>query len=153
MHIRPRRLELAIAAIIFALGALMAGAAWRMPMGTASLPGPGFMPLALGILLAATSLAVAARCVAMMAGPAEEPAPLGHRFIYVTFAALLGVAWLFDRVGFLTSIFLFMFVLLAALSPLNWWRAALGAVTAVALSYVFFSVLLGLNLPRTPLPF
>lgn len=152
MHIRPHRLELSIAAIIFALGAFMAGTAWHMPMGTANLPGPGFMPLAIGLLLAAVSLAVAARCVATVA-PAEKPAPLGHRFIYVTFAALLGVAWLFERIGFLISIFLFMFILLVALSSLNWWRAALGAAAAVAISYVFFGVVLGLNLPRTPLPF
>ncbi|MSP88276.1 MAG: tripartite tricarboxylate transporter TctB family protein [Alphaproteobacteria bacterium] len=152
MNVRPRRLELTIAAIIFALGALMAGSAWHMPMGTTSLPGPGFLPLAIGILLTATSLTVAARC-AMAAGPAEEPTLLGHRFIVVTFAALLGVAWLFERVGFPISIFLFMFVLLVALSPLNWWRAALSAAAAVAVSYVFFGVVLGLNLPRTPLPF
>lgn len=152
MRIRPHRLELSIAAIIFALGAFMAGTAWHMPMGTANLPGPGFMPLVVGALMTAAAFVIAARCVAT-AKSVEEPIPLGHRFIYVTFAALLGTAWLFERVGFLVSVFLFMFVMLAALSPLNLWHSALGAVAAVAASYAFFGLVLGLSLPRMPLPF
>jgi hypothetical protein len=152
MRIRPHRLELSIALVIFALGASMAGTAWHMPMGTANLPGPGFMPLVIGVLMAVTALAIAARCVAI-ANRAEEPVSLGHRLIYATFAVLLGVAWLLERVGFLISAFLFMFVLLATLSPLNWRRSALGAAAVVALSYLFFSLVLGLSLPRAPLPF
>jgi len=68
------------------------------------------------------------------------------------FIALIIVAGLlFERVGFIVTSTLFLFVMLASLSPLGWWRSLLAAVAAsIATSYIFQN-LLGVTLP--PLPF
>ena len=55
-----RRGEAAIAALLMALGLYVVWASSEMPAGSISLPGPGFFPTALGVLLILSALGIVA---------------------------------------------------------------------------------------------
>ena len=144
-----KRLELYILLTLAALAVFVVWEAARMPSGTLSLPGPGMLPLALGTLLAMSSLALI--LLSRRADPeAEGPIILGNRQVVISFLVLLGAGLLFERAGFIVASTLFLFLQLLMLSPLGWWRAMSAAVvTTFALHYVFQG-LLGVQLPPLP---
>jgi len=144
-----RRLEIAVAVSLLLLGAFATWGAAEMPFGTAAMPGPGMMPMALGLLL---MLSAAGLIVLELRAPATDAAVvLGNRHVALGIALIIVAGLLFERVGFIVTSTLFLFVMLASLSPLGWWRSLLVAVAAsIATSYIFQN-LLGVTLP--PLPF
>ena len=118
-----------------------------MPQGTAALPGPGMLPLALGVLIALCAIAL---IVFGRASP-DEPVALGTRHVALALAAVLAAGLLWERAGFLITATLFLFVLLWTLSPLGWWRSFIAAVIGAAAARYVFQNLLNVVLP--PLPF
>jgi hypothetical protein len=149
MPVEVRRIELAVAIALLILGVLVAATAARMPMGSPSLPGPGFLPLILGILIAVVAAIVGVRSLTT---PGQaEPVLLGHANIAITAVALIGVSLLFERLGYFPSVIAFMFVMLVTISPLNWRRSAVAAIVVAVACHLFFDVLLGVRLP--PMPF
>ena len=144
-----RRLTLAVAAALFLLGAFAAWQASRMPFGSAALPGPAVMPLALGILL---MVCTAALVVTERVAPASiEMVPLGHRHVALGIGAVIVAGLIWERAGFIVTATLFLFVMFVALSTLGWWRSLAAAVAASVAAAFMFQRLLGVNLP--PLPF
>ena len=121
-----------------------------MPSGTVSLPGPGFIPVVLGVLLALTSLALLVKRLVTRSAY-DEPVVIGHRHITLALLTIVGASFLFEPAGYLITSALFLFILLKALSTLGWWRSALAAIAAAVVSKYFFHDLLSVVLP--PLPF
>jgi len=112
-----RRLEIAVAVSLLLLGAFATWAAAEMPFGTAAMPGPGMMPMALGLLL---MLSAAGLIVLELRGPATDAAVvLGNRHVALGIALIIVAGLLFERVGFIVTSTLFLFVMLASLSPLS----------------------------------
>jgi hypothetical protein len=149
MTVSFRRLEIAVAVAFILLGAFATWEAARMPLGSAGMPGPGMMPLALGVLLMLSS---AALVVLDWKAPQVEPRVLlGNRHVALTVAATVIAGLAFERAGFLVTSTLVLFAMLAALSTLGWWRSLLAAIAASVATLYFFQKLLGVNLP--PLPF
>ena len=149
MTVSFHRLEIAVAIAFILLGAFAAWEAARMPLGSAAMPGPGMMPLALGVLLMLSSAALV--ILDWKAPQPEAPVLLGNRQVALTVAATIIAGLLFERAGFLVTSTLFLFVMLLALSTLGWWRSLLASVAASVAALYFFQKLLGVNLP--PLPF
>src|SRR5687768_12955470 len=118
-----------------------------MPQGTAALPGPGMLPLGLGLLIAACSITL---IVVGRATP-DEPVAVGNRQVACALLAVLAAGLLWERAGFLITATLFLFVLLWMLSPLGWWRSLLAAAAGAAVARFAFQNLLNVVLP--PLPF
>jgi Na+-transporting NADH:ubiquinone oxidoreductase subunit NqrB len=134
--------------------AALAGAAvffvWQslsLPFGGVGLPGPGFFPFALGVVLAVFALAIFVR-----AGrePAGEPVHLGHRDVLVVFAALVGVALTFEQLGTYVSLGAFVTILLVAIAKSALWRIVLGVGLGMVAVWVVFKMLLGVQLPTGP---
>ena len=141
-----RRLEAGVAVALLLLGVFAVWEGARMPQGSAALPGPGMLPVALGVLLAICSVAL----IVVRSGVAERVS-VGHRQIAVGLLAVLAAGALRERAGFLITSTLVLFVLLWSWSPLGWWRALLAALLAsVAVRYVFQNLL---NVVLPPLPF
>jgi len=131
------------------LGAFATWEAARMPFGTAAMPGPGMMPMALGVLL---MLSAAGLVVLELKAPVTDAAVLlGTRHVALAAAAIVVAGLLFERAGFLITSSLFLFVMLVALSALGWWRSLLAAVAVSIAARYLFQNLLGVTLP--PLPF
>jgi hypothetical protein len=144
-----RRLEIAVMVFLLLLGAFATWEASRMPFGTAAMPGPGMMPMALGVLL---MLSAAGLVVLELKAPVTDAAVLlGTRHVALAVAAIVVSGLLFERAGFLITSSLFLFLMLVALSALGWWRSLLAAVAVSIAARYLFQNLLGVTLP--PLPF
>lgn len=144
-----RRLEVGVGVALLLLGVFAAWEGARMPQGTAGLPGPGVMPVALGVVLALCSVAL--MTMSARATAAGEPVAIGHRRITGAVLALFVAGLLWERAGFLVTSSLFLFVLLWTLSTLGWWRSLVAAVLGAVAARFVFQHLLDVRLP--PLPF
>src|SRR5512145_2556624 len=78
-----------------AAGAFFAGFAVLLPFGRVGLPGPGFLPFVLGIVLGALALAIL--FYTWRDRRDGEPIFVGHRDVLVAILALAGVAVAFDQ--------------------------------------------------------
>ena len=152
MNASTRRVELAVAIVLLAIGLLAALGAARMPLGTASLPGPGMTPMIEAILLALCAVVILKQRFKEPAG-ADDPLVLGHRHVVLAVFSIIGVGLLLERAGFLVTGSLFLFVLLWAFSTLGWWRSLLASVLACTVVMFVFRHLLNVALPRFPFSF
>jgi Na+-transporting NADH:ubiquinone oxidoreductase subunit NqrB len=145
----PARLgELLIAIALVAAGVLFVWQSAVLPFGEVGLPGPGFFPFVLGILLSVFALTIVVRTVRQRR---EDPVVyLGHRDILVVFAALVGVGFAFERLGAYATLGLFTAALLLLVARTSLWRGVLGATLGMVAVWVFFKVLLGVQLPAGP---
>jgi hypothetical protein len=141
-NISPRTGELCIAGVLLALAAFVIVEGTRMPVGTWALPGPGYFPIALGIILAAVSVAL------LLRRPEQtENVELFHSNGLITIGAIAGAAFLFERIGAIPAFGLFLAALFYLLGEARWWSAiALGA-TGAGLTWLLFVYLLQLQLP------
>ena len=148
MTVSLRRFEIAVAVSLLLLGAFATWEATKMPFGTAALPGPAMMPLALGIMLMLCSAALA---VVELKSPATPtPVTLGNRHIALAVAAIVVAGIVFERVGFLLTSTAFLFAILVTVSTLGWWRSLLAAIAASLAAQFLFQRLLGVTLPALP---
>ena len=147
-QVRLRNGVVASACVLAAIGALFIWQASLLDLGDFGLPGPGFFPLALAILVVALSIIIALGQWRTVSN--DESFELGHRDVLIVFAAGLMVPLLFDLLGAYITLGLFgvvVLILVARVSPLVSIAAcALGMVA----SFYFFQVLLGLQMPTGP---
>jgi putative tricarboxylic transport membrane protein len=146
------RLERGICLALFALSVFVVWQSARMPGGTLSLPGPGMLPLAIGVLLGLSSLALILR--SLRPGPDHaEAVVVGNRRIAAAFLALILAGLAFERIGFLATGTLFLFVLLRMLSPLGWLGSLVAGFVAALIMNLAFLHGLGVSLPAYPWSF
>lgn len=144
MHVPSRMGEAALSLVLAGLGAAVAMGGGRMPLGTLSLPGPGFFPLALGALLA---LAGAAWAAVTLARGSSEPVSLGGWRPWSTLAVLATAALAFEPLGAPLTLALMLAALFRILGDLGLARALGYGVVASAVAYLVFTRLLGVGLP------
>lgn len=145
--ITTRTGEIVMAAALIAAAAFFVWQSLYLPFGGIGLPGPGFFPLTLGIVLALLALAIFAR---VYAEPGGDPVHLGHRDVLIVFAGLAGVALTFEALGAYVSLGALTAVLLLTIAKSALWRVALGTVLGMAAVWLVFKVLLGVQLPTGP---
>jgi putative tricarboxylic transport membrane protein len=117
---------------------------WRMPLGAPSAPGPGLLPLALGLVLAALAGAALVQ---------DAPAPdesIARRRVALVGAFLVLYPLLLPRVGFGATTALVLFALGRVIAPLAPARLALFALVATVVAVVLFRQLLAVPLPVGP---
>jgi hypothetical protein len=152
-------------------GLLMAGAlaltgiifAWQaalLDLGQVGLPGPGFFPLVLALLLAIFSAAIALEGWLSSAKDGakdraketakDEPLEFGHPQVLITFVALLAVPILFEPLGALIALGLLSAVLLVFIARLSPLLAIVWSAVGMAASWYLFEELLGVRLPTGP---
>jgi len=146
--VSARRGGIVVAAVLAGVGLLFAWQASLLDFGGFDLPGPGFFPLVLGVLVFAFAVLIA---IEGLRGAGEgETVELGHRDVLIVLAALLAVAALFEPLGAYLSLGLFGAVLLVVLARVAVPLAIASAAVAMVACWYFFQVLLGLQLPRGP---
>lgn len=133
-------------------GALVIALGRRLDFGAWNNPGPGMMPVLLGVFLAGLSAALwimSRRRAGGAAVPGESPWAGAHwRPVVSTLAVLLAYAVLLDTLGYVIATFLVLIVLLRALEPPRWSTTVLTAAVVTAASYGLFVTLLHVQLPR-----
>jgi hypothetical protein len=146
--VSARRGGIFVAAVLAVVGAVFAWQAALLDFGGFDLPGPGFLPLVLGVVVFVLSTLIA---IEGFRGAGEgETVELGHRDVLIVFAAMAAVAALFEPLGAYLSLGLFGAVLLVVIARVSVPLAVLSACIAMAACWYFFQVLLGLQLPRGP---
>jgi hypothetical protein len=139
---------LVVAAVLAGVGLVFAWQASLLDFGGFDLPGPGFFPLVLGVLVFAFAVLIG---IEGLRGTEEGgTVELGHRDVLIVLAALVVVAALFEPLGAYLSLGLFGAVLLVVLARVAVPLAIASAAVAMVVCWYFFQVLLGLQLPRGP---
>ena len=131
-----------ICAISIGAFAIWEGAGYTV--GTARQMGPGYFPVVLGGMLVGLGLLLVLQGLLGRAEPAERS---DLRALAVIVAAIAAFALLVDRAGLVPAVLALVVIGSGAAGPLRPVPVLLLAVTMSALSYLVFSVLLGLPLP------
>jgi hypothetical protein len=137
--------DLLAATLLFLVGASALVVSQQMPAGRFGDVGPGFFPSILGVVLCAAAVALGAANVWRRDG--KEIIAIAYRDSWAIVGGLLVLAVLFEIVGALTMIGLYVLFLLKLLSTMGWVKCIVFAIVTVAGGYVVFDVLLGIPLP------
>ncbi len=121
--------------------------------GTPSRPGPAFLPLSCGIIMAVLSLVIFGQAVLKGKGKAKkekEGSPFTTRWprLVAVLAILFAYAFLLEFFGYLMMTLVFMLFVLKVVEPANWRTAILEAVLAAGASYSLFELWLKVPLPK-----
>lgn len=137
----------------------------RLPLGDVrkafNLPGPGFFPLVLGVLLAVLGISLflkpwLERSKAGKKQPdaeATEPIFWMNKKAFSVLISLVVYSALFERLGFLFSTFLFLVLLFRGISSQKWATSLITAVGVSLVSYLIFDTWLMAQLPKGILRF
>jgi len=138
-------------AALIGLGALVIALSGDLPFGSLAMPGSGFVPNILAVITIVFGAVLIAR--------ASESAPFAsvswsdgkHAALIIVITAVAIV--LFERLGFLITMPLMLFVLLVGIERRNPLAAALFSLGVVAATYVTFEYLLKTPLVTGPFGF
>jgi hypothetical protein len=145
----PRRGGVAVAAVLAIVGTGFASQALTLTFGDLGLPGPGFFPFVLGVLMVALAAAIFVMTLREPTGPSRVA--LGHFSVLVTASAMVVTAALFERLGALISLGGFSAVMLVFVAGVRIAPAVLASGLGMLAVWYVFKVLLGVQLPLGPL--
>jgi hypothetical protein len=137
-----------VAAVLAAIGLIFTWQASLIDFGDLALPGPGFFPLVLGVVVFALAAVIGVRDWLWMAS--GETVELGHRDVLIVLAALVAVPPLFEPLGAYATLGLFGAALLVLIARCSLVIAVVSAAIGMAACWYFFQVALGLQLPIGP---
>lgn len=145
LRVNKRKAVLFVACIFFCIGIFVIFTSLRMPRGSFNTPGPGFYPGLLGVLLCGISLVLG--FISLHQRNNTETVLLGHLDIWTVIFALIIVAVLLERIGFILVFTLFLVLLFKKLSGLKWIKCIILAFSCAIITYLFFNTILGVRLP------
>jgi len=121
------------------------------PIGTFSHPGPSFLPLSCGLIMAVLSALIFFQAMAAgrEKGKRREPFFTARwPKLAAALFILFGFTFLLDSLGYILMTFIFMFFALKVVEPVKWRTALLEAVLAAGASYALFEWWLKVPLPK-----
>ena len=145
--------------VLIAVGAFVAFEARSLGLWTSLGPGPGLLPLILGLALIGLSLTWLVQTVVERRrtsavetgeGPGER---LDRPYVLGIVGGLIVLASLMELLGFQISMAIFLFTELLLLGKQRWWVAASVALVASIGVFVLFDRVLAVQLPLSSLPF
>jgi len=146
--ISARRGGMCVAAVLAAIGLIFTWQASLIDFGDFALPGPGFFPLVLGVLVFVLAAVIGVRDWFQAAS--AETVELGHRDVLIVLAALAAVPPLFGPLGAYVTLGLFGAAQLVLIARCSLVIAGLSAAIGMGACWYFFQVALGLQLPLGP---
>jgi putative tricarboxylic transport membrane protein len=134
--------------IVFVIGLLVTWQASNLKLGGFHRPGPGLFPLILGLILILLSLIL---LIQSKSRPGARSLSFGEspKRIAMVYGSLLAYVATLEYAGFLLSSFLLIFFLFVILGEYTVKRAAFTALTATAIAYILFDVLMKSPLPKS----
>jgi hypothetical protein len=146
--VNTRRGAVLVAAMLGGTGAFFIWQALLVEVGTIALPGPGFFPLLLGALMITGAVGLSVQSWFFMQGEMIE---IGHRDVLITASTLLGVPFLFERLGAYVSFAMLAIAMLVLIGRVAPGIAVIATAIGLAGCWLFFQIMLGLQLPSGPL--
>lgn len=139
------------------IGLLAIFGSLSLGLGNLSEPGPGFFAFTAGGFVCLMALIVVFRSSFLGQGFQGGVSTLwkGARWRRPIVVALLILGYILavERMGFLPTSFLFLFVILKAVENLSWKKAIFAPLCTLAVSYLLFIFFLKANLPKGMLGF
>jgi putative tricarboxylic transport membrane protein len=137
---------------VFAVAYLVTASAIPKPSFENAVVGPKAVPIAIGVALAAASLALAIRGFLKGKSPrdaasGDDAPPQDLRKLGVVMLLLLGYILIFVPLGYAISTFLFMLSVTTYLDSEHWIRNLIYAVVFSAVVYSIFVYVFGVQLP------
>ena len=120
-----------------------------LPAGRLSMPGSGFLPMILAVLMIVFGLALFFRANAESAPVSEVSWSDGKHALMVIAITAAAIA-LYTKLGFIITMILMMASLLLVIERKNPLRAAAYSIAVVMVAYVCFAFLLKSPLPLSP---
>lgn len=134
------------------LGLLFSILSTRYQIGSLTKPGPGFLPLGLGVLLIFFSLILLLGQTKKFSLAKETVpsffAPGGWKKVAYTVSILLLATFLFEKMGYLLTVFLFIVFLMLQAELKSWKKIFLIALCTTLCIYLIFVLWLEQPLPR-----
>jgi putative tricarboxylic transport membrane protein len=129
--------------------------ALELKLGNYRTPGPGYIPLGVGLGMVALSLVIMGRAVRTASGPegSIKFSKSAFQKVGLVLGALLVYAFSFQYLGFPIATFLLLVLLFKGGNPRGWVKQIFLAAGATVFAYFLFSVLLSCELPRGILGF
>ncbi len=148
-QIQERREELDIPLIVLILfSAGICVESYKLGVGTLSLPGTGFFPLLIGILLGALALVRQLR-ISLSRESMDKPNISGPLKRVLPFtASLFGYVYLMDKLGFVISTFLWIAIVLKLIEHKSWKIVLSLGIGIPVCTHLIFKMLLRAQLPR-----
>jgi putative tricarboxylic transport membrane protein len=144
-----RRGGLIVAGVLALIGAFFALLSLDLPFGDFDLPGPGFLPFGLGLLLIALSVAI---FIMALQEPKDAPRiELGHSSVIIAFACLVATPFFFERFGAFITLGTFSALMLVFVARVRIIPAVLSSAAGMIAVWYVFKILLGVQLPVGPL--
>ncbi|MEW5423230.1 tripartite tricarboxylate transporter TctB family protein [Amorphus sp. 3PC139-8] len=145
--------EYSAAAVVVAFGVGLASVSATYPLGSMFRPGPGFVPLGIGCLIALLGLVIAAETWVGSRrtdeGPADEgmsgPDVFAWRSALSVAIGMVAFAALVDRAGYVPATIALVFISSLGEARRNWW--AVGFVAAFMALFGSLLFIWGLGLP------
>lgn len=137
--------------LVCSIGIILGSLAYSF--GRWSHPGPAFLPLLCGIIMAALSLIIFVQAILKDKAGAkkkEEGSFLTARWgkLVSALIILFAYAFFFEIFGFLTMTFVFMLFVLKVVEPTKWRTALIASVLTTTFSYLLFESWLKVPMPR-----
>ena len=140
---------IAIFWLCFALFGVYEG--WVLDVGSASVPGPGFLPFWSAVLLGIFSIGhiiVVSVTKEKAAGFRDLWKGANWRKVIGASIAFLLYAAIFAGLGYISATFCLIFLVMAIMEPRRLWHHGLYAAMIAVVSFVIFNGLLGSRLPK-----
>lgn len=122
----------------------------RLPLGTFSAPGAGFLPLCSGLILGILSFIQLLQ--AHRRKTKRELAVFQDKEIWKNVVFVLGALFAYPAIlqilGFMLTTFLFLLFLFRIIQPQRWILAIVGSAFAAFLSHLMFEIWLKAQLPK-----
>jgi len=144
---------MAASVILFLFGGITLLLSLQLPLGTLHMPGSGFFPLLLGLLLMGLAVCHILQLYFSKSKPTtdpeaqRDPAGSGRRVLLFMGAMALATA-LLDPLGFPLVAFLLMVALLKLLALRRWRDSVLIASLTAGVSYILFVWWLQIPMPK-----
>ncbi|MBS7701034.1 MULTISPECIES: tripartite tricarboxylate transporter TctB family protein [unclassified Chelatococcus] len=130
-------------------GAAVAYGATNYAIGSAARMGPGYFPLGLGLALALTGVGVLVSALLRATARSQlEQWPVKSVVLVLASVVLFGL--LIERAGLVIALPVLVVVSSFAHSAFSWRSALLSSAVLLALSWIIFILILGLQVPLLP---
>lgn len=145
-----KKLDLVSGIILMILSLIMLLEARKLDFGSLTVPKEGLLPFILAILLFILSSVLVGKSLREKGERASsEKEPGGWNLKRIgSVAGLLGLAFFFERLGYIISTFAFLVFLLGVIERQKWWLVFTVALLSTLCSYLILGSLLDSPLPK-----
>ena len=140
-----KKSDIGSSVFFMAMGGFLAWQSVGLSIGTIHVPGPGFFPFCLSLILIGIALIIFFQALTKEDQPAEKG--LKRHRVVIALAAIIVYALIMEPVGYLISTFLLILLLLRIMVKKAWWFVPGVAFVITVVSYLLFRVWLQVLLP------